>query len=87
MIRRASFQVRIASSVLPAAANRSAEQLIPLLAQMPFFRDVSDYQGLAVPFYKRAQLTAADLSLALNRQSLGQFDDLEGPAHRRNPGG
>src|SRR5678815_1638264 len=27
--------------------------------------------------YKRAQLTAADLSLALNRQGLGRFDDLD----------
>lgn len=69
------YQGRFESLI--AAANHSAEQLIPLLAHMPFFRDVSDYQGLAVPFYKRAQLMAADLSLALGGQGLGQFGDLD----------
>ena len=62
---------------LIAAADQSPERLIHLLAQMPFFRDVSDYGGLAVPFYKRAQLTSADLSLALDAQGLGRFDDLD----------
>jgi hypothetical protein len=62
---------------LIAAANHSAERLIDLLARMPFFRDVQRYGELDVPFYKRAQLTAADLSLALNRQGLGRFDDLD----------
>jgi hypothetical protein len=60
------------------SANHSAESLIDQLALMPFFRDVQRYTGdLEVPFYKRAQLTAADLSLALNRQGLGRFDDLD----------
>jgi hypothetical protein len=47
------------------AANHSAEQLVPLLAEMPFYRDVG--------FYKRAQLTAADLSIA----GVARFDDLQ----------
>jgi hypothetical protein len=58
------------------SAHHSAEALIPLLAAMPFFRDVSAYDGLAVPLYKRAQIVAADLALALNHRGLGRFDDL-----------
>jgi hypothetical protein len=46
------------------AANHSAERLVPLLAQMAFYRDVG--------FYKRAQLTAADLAIA----GVAHFDDL-----------
>ena len=58
------------------AAGHSAERLVGLLAEMPFFRDVGDYDGLHVPFYKRAQLAAADLSQALAGHPLGHFDDL-----------
>ena len=46
------------------AADQSAERLAEDLTQMPFYRDVG--------FYKRAQLTAADLSLA----RVGEFNDL-----------
>jgi hypothetical protein len=59
------------------AAGESAERLVALLAEMPFFRDVSQYEGMEVPFYKRAQLMAADLSLALGGNGLGAFMDLE----------
>jgi hypothetical protein len=62
---------------LIGAAGGSAERLIGVLAEMPFFRDVSTYDGMEVPFYKRAQLTAADLSLALEGRGLGRFTDLE----------
>jgi hypothetical protein len=44
---------------------------------MPYFRDVEKYQDLEVPFYKRAQLTAADLALAFDGQGPGRFDDLD----------
>jgi hypothetical protein len=47
------------------AADRSAERLVPLLAEMPFYQDVG--------FYKRAQLTPADLSVA----GVAAFDDLD----------
>jgi hypothetical protein len=47
------------------AADHSAEQLTTVLAEIPFYRDIG--------FYKRAQLTAADLSVA----RVAQFDDLE----------
>jgi hypothetical protein len=62
---------------LVESANHSAEKLVRLLSEMKFFRDVERYGELNVPFYKRAQLTAADLSLALRMRGLGKFDDLD----------
>jgi hypothetical protein len=62
---------------LVESADHSAQRLVEILAQMKFFRDVERYGNIEVPFYKRAQLIAADLSLALNRQDLGRFDDLD----------
>jgi hypothetical protein len=61
---------------LVESANHSAERLVRVLSEMKFFRDVERYGEIQVPFYKRAQLTAADLSLALNGRGLGKFDDL-----------
>jgi hypothetical protein len=61
---------------LVEAAGQSAERLVRLLAEMQFFCDVASYEDLTVPFYKRAQLTAADLALALGGEGLGRFDDL-----------
>ena len=59
------------------AADSSAENLVRLLIKMPLFKDVGSYDNLRVPFYKRAQLTAADLSLAFKGQGLGHFGDLD----------
>ena len=59
------------------AAGASAERLIRLLIRMPYFRDVELYDAVRVPFYKRAQLTAADLSLAFEGRKPGRFDDLQ----------
>ena len=59
------------------AAGASAERLIQLLVRMPCFRDVELYDAVKIPFYKRAQLTAADLSLAFEGRGLGRFDDLQ----------
>lgn len=59
------------------ATDSSAENLVRLLIKMPYFNDVEYYDNLEVPFYKRAQLTAADLSLAFKGQGLGHFDDLD----------
>ncbi len=47
------------------AAHGSAEHLVSLLTEMPFYQDVG--------FLKRAQLTAADLALA----GVATFNDLE----------
>jgi hypothetical protein len=63
-------------TALVAAAEHSAERLVRLLLPMPYFQDVSDYQGLRVPFYKRAQIAASDLALAFGGQGYGRFDDL-----------
>jgi hypothetical protein len=64
-------------TALVEAADHSAERLVALLAHMPYFRDVELYEGRTVPFYKRAQLSAADLALALDGQGLGAFSDLD----------
>lgn len=63
-------------TALVDAAEHSAERLVSLLLAMPYFQDVSDYQGLSVPFYKRAQITASDLALAFSGAGYGRFDDL-----------
>jgi hypothetical protein len=62
---------------LVEAANHSAERLVTLLAQMPFYRDVARYGGLEVPFYKRAQITVTDMALAFGAEGWGRFDDLD----------
>jgi hypothetical protein len=59
------------------AARGSAARLVACLAAMPCYRDVSCYGELEVPFYKRAQITAADLHLALGGEGLGRFADLD----------
>jgi hypothetical protein len=64
-------------SRLIKAAGSSAERLIQLLIQMPYFCDVELYDAVKIPFYKRAQLAAADLSLAFEGRGLGRFDDLQ----------
>jgi hypothetical protein len=60
-----------------SAAAQSAERLVISLAEMPLYRDVARYEELEVPFYKRAQITAADLNRAFGDSSLGRFDDLD----------
>ncbi len=54
----------------------SCAELVRELATMPLYRDVERYQELEVPFYKRAQLTAADLASAFSGEGPGRFDDL-----------
>ncbi len=50
-------------AVVEAAAG-SAPALADLLARWEAFADASTYEGRSVPFYKRAQITAADLNRA-----------------------
>lgn len=52
--------------------NNSAVTLARLLTEMPYYRDVEHYNDLPVSFYKRAQITPADLA----RQGLWEFSDL-----------
>ncbi|MFQ5425831.1 MAG: queuosine salvage family protein [Gaiellales bacterium] len=62
---------------LVLSAEHSAERLLALLTQLPYFRDVAVHGDLEVPLYKRAQLASADLALALPDSPLGRFDDLD----------
>lgn len=64
-------------AALVEAAGGRAERLAELLAEMPYFSDVSRYEGLEVPLYKRAQITASDLALAFGGEGYGQFTDLD----------
>ncbi len=65
------------------AADHSAERLVHSLAAMPLYRDVARYDGLEIPFYKRAQITAADLHRTFGSAptssgyAYGRFDDLD----------
>ena len=58
-------------------AGGSAARLVEILARMSFYRDVARYEELEVPFFKRAQLTAADLAAAFRGRGLGCFRDLD----------
>ena len=59
-------RARRARRLVPRARPRgggSAEALAERLGALPTWRDVSPYDGEPVPFFKRAQLAAADLHL------------------------
>ncbi len=58
-------------------AGGSAEELVRQLIAMSFFNDVESYGEFRVPFFKRAQLTVADLNLAFAGQGPGNFNDLD----------
>ena len=49
---------------LARSGDGSAVRLAEQLASWPTWRDVSPYDGDEVPFFKRAQIAAADLALA-----------------------
>jgi hypothetical protein len=60
-----------------AEAAGSAARLVGILSRMPLYRDVARYEELEVPFYKRAQITAADLHAAFRGEGPGRFRDLD----------
>ncbi|MGC1679658.1 MAG: queuosine salvage family protein [Candidatus Binataceae bacterium] len=62
---------------LVESSAESAQALVHALRQMPFFEDVQTWHGRRVPFYKRAQLTAATLALAFDHDRWGRFRDLD----------
>jgi len=62
---------------LVAAADASAARLVHLLRQMPYYNDVEWYANRQVPFFKRAQIVAADLALAFDGLRWGHFHDLD----------
>lgn len=59
------------------AANGCAAQFVASVAEMPFYRDIAAYHGYDVPLYKRAQLLAADCTLAFGHAGPGAFHDLD----------
>jgi putative queuosine salvage protein len=63
---------------LVEAAGGRASALVLLLAEMPFYRDVSRYAGFDVPLYKRAQITVSDLANAFGGEGPGRFEDRAG---------
>jgi Queuosine salvage protein len=56
-----------------AVVGDSAAALVDRLAAWDCFADTSSYDGLTVPFLKRAQIVAADL----HRTGVAEFDDLQ----------
>jgi len=61
---------------LVKAAGSTAESLVGILAEMRHFQDIALYDGFDVLFYKRAQITVADLSMAFEGEGPGLFHDL-----------
>lgn len=58
-------------------AGQSAERLVEILTAMPLFNDIALIDGWKVPFYKRGQLTAADLHIAFAGKEEGYFHDID----------
>jgi hypothetical protein len=60
------------------AAGESAIALVRILyRRLSSFRDVAKYRGHQVPFYKRAQIFAADLCGAFHGRKWGRFADMD----------
>lgn len=57
-------------------ADGSAEKLASLVGSWRGFYDVADYRGTPVPIFKRAQIFAADVWLALGGEGLADFTDM-----------
>jgi len=59
-------------------AAGSASRMLETLTGMAYFQDVHVYKGQHIPFYKRAQITIADLQLAFRRvESRELFADID----------
>ena len=64
-------------TALIESANSSAGRLVQLLRKMPYYNDIAHYNSTEVQFFKRAQISAADLSLAFRGEGWGHFEDLD----------
>lgn len=63
---------------LVEAAENSALILVRLLVEnLPSFKDVAEYHGKKIYFYKRAQIFAADLYGAFGGKDWGYFKDID----------
>ncbi len=58
------------------AAEGSAEAFVRQLIQMHYFNDIHSYKDMTIPFYKRAQITAADMHLACGQKGQILFYDI-----------
>jgi hypothetical protein len=65
------------ASALVESAGGSAARLVEVLRALPHFEDRRTWRGIDVPFYKRAQITSADLDAALGGTGPGRFHDLD----------
>jgi hypothetical protein len=66
------------ASELVESAGESAIALVRILyRRLSSFRDVAKYRGHQVPFYKRAQILAADLYGAFQGMKWGGFTDMD----------
>jgi len=66
------------ASVLVEAAGGSAENMVGLLVKtLSSFRDMAEYHGRRVYFYKRAQIFCADLHGAFEGMKWGRFEDID----------
>lgn len=60
------------------AADQKAQNLINLVISLfPTFNDVSEYNGMTVYLYKRAQILVADLWACFEGKNEGRFDDID----------
>lgn len=59
-----------------AQASGYAANMVSNLSHLKYFNDVHDYSDMQIPFYKRAQITAADLHLAYKKQGQELFSDI-----------
>lgn len=60
---------------LVESVDGSAVRLVELLQEMPMYRDIASYDGRAVPFLKRAQITASDIGTFADLDRLTLFAD------------
>eukprot|EP01137_Pigoraptor_chileana_P015009 Opistho-2@70372 len=59
------------------AANGSAQRLLDIIAdRFPCFRDIGEFKGRPVAFYKRAQILVADVWACFEGKDIGRFDDI-----------
>jgi hypothetical protein len=58
---------------LVRSAEGSAERLVAAVGALPLAHDVASYDGIEVPFFKRAQITVSHLARALDGRGLGRF--------------
>lgn len=57
-------------------AGGSAARLVETVSSLKDFHDVLSYEGVEVPFYKRAQLLPIDLFIAFGGEGWGKFLDV-----------